>query len=214
MVRAFDQKPGHRSVKESVTHPRTGTTIRSPRIVAKREHVREQLVAAGGRLFAAHGLVQVSVEDILAEAEISRRTFYSYFANKFELVAGLINPALAAGADMLVAVRAQPAEQVLPGIVDCYRQLWDKHSDALTVISSLDPVVMPYIEQGHRQFGAALKAVLEVAETTGQLRNDDALRTFKIISRTAVPLLKIYADHPDGDRLYREAMLALLGKVP
>lgn len=156
---------------------------------------------------------QVSVEDILAAADISRRTFYSYFGNKYELVAGLINPALAAGADMLEALVEQPAEALLPGVVDCYRRLWALHSDGLTVIAALDPAVMPYIESGHRKFGSALKAVLERAEHAGLLRNNDATCSFRIISRTAVPLLKIYADHPNGSALYRDAMLALLSET-
>lgn len=167
---------------------------------------------AGGRLIAERGVAQVSVEDILAAADISRRTFYSYFGNKYELVAGLINPALAAGADMLKALAEQPADTLLPGIVDCYRRLWDLHSDGLTVIAALDPAVMPYIENHHRKFGSALKRALTRAERAGLLRNNDAAYSFRVISRTAVPLLKIYADHPNGSALYRDAMLALLSE--
>jgi hypothetical protein len=40
----------------------------------------------------------------------------------------------------------------------------------------------------------------------------DATCSFRIISRTAVPLLKIYADHPNGSALYHDAMLALLSE--
>lgn len=175
--------------------------------------MRDHLVSAGGRLFAERGPAKVSVEDILAEVDISRRTFYTHFANKFELLGGVINPVLENGAQKLAAAcQAQP-QSLLNGIVDCYRELWESHSDALTIIAALDPAVMPYIESGHRKFGAALKKILKQAERAGQLRNDDALYTFRIISRTAVPLLKIYADHPDGSELYRSAMLSLLGKT-
>jgi len=52
------------------------------------------------------------------------------------------------------------------------------------------------------------------AEQASVLRNDDAVYTFKVITRTAVPLLKIYADHPGSARLYRESVLALLSKGP
>jgi hypothetical protein len=83
--------------------------------------------------------------------------------------------------------------------------------DALSVIALLKPEVMPYIESGHRKFGAALKKLLKLAEKSGTLRNNDAQYTFSIITRTAVPLLKIYADHPERGSLYRKAILALLG---
>ena len=36
--------------------------------------------------------------------------------------------------------------------------------------------------------------------------------SIKVITRTAVSLLKIYADHRDNTRLYRESMLALLSE--
>ena len=48
------------------------------------------------------------------------------------------------------------------------------------------------------------------AEAGGQLRNDSAMDSFRVLTRTAVPLLRVYQDHPDGQRLYRESMTALL----
>jgi len=199
-------------MSESTEHPRTGAAIRSPLIVAKRRNVRDRILDTGGRLFAARGLAQVSVEDILAEAKVSRRTFYGYFANKYELVASIINPALAEGTTILTEAERQSPECLLPGIVDCYLRLWASHRDALSAIASLEPGVMPYVESDHRKFGAMMKQLLALAEKAGALRNNDAAYTFKIITRTAVPLLKIYADHPEGQSLYREAMLVLLGK--
>ena len=60
----------------------------------------------------------------------------------------------------------------------------------------------------------ALKGVLARAEEAGALLNDDAMMSFKVISRTAIPLLKIYAAHPQGEDLYRRSMLGLLAKAP
>ena len=198
-------------MSESTTHPRTGNTIRSPRIVAKRQHVRDRILATSGRLFAERGPAATSVKEILAEAEISRRTFYGFFASKYELVASLINPLLEEGAELLTAVANQPPARAVPGIVDCYLQLWASHREALSVIALLSPDVMPYIDEQHRRFGATLKRVLKSAEQAGMLRNDSAQLTFRVITKTAVPLLKIYADEPDGEQQYRAAMLALLG---
>ncbi len=177
----------------------------------KRGEAAGRILAAGGRLFANRGLAQVSVEDILAEAKVSRRTFYAYFANKYELVASLINPALAEGVSLLTEVRRQDSKLLLPGIVDAYVKLWNSHQDALSAIESLESDVMPYIEMGHKKFVAVLKTLLDSAAKAGELRNDDAQYTFQLITRTAVPLLKVYADHPDGQELYRAGMLALLG---
>jgi AcrR family transcriptional regulator len=46
----------------------------------------EQLLEAGGRVFAAHGYRQSSVEAILESAGLSRRTFYKYFGNRLDLL--------------------------------------------------------------------------------------------------------------------------------
>lgn len=176
----------------------------------KRGQVRGRLLNTGGPLIADRGLARVSVEDILAAAEVSRRTFYGYFANKYELVAGLLNPALDAGAAYLSATPRDPQASTLARVVDCYLYLWQHHSHGLTIIAAADADVMPYIDKAHRRFGTQLKKLLQQAERAGELRNADAAYTFRIITRTAVPLLKIYADHPDGAALYRESMLALL----
>jgi AcrR family transcriptional regulator len=200
------------SMDSSAVPLKSGTTQRSPRIVARRQRVREELIRTGSRLIAARGLAQVSVADILAEVGTSRRTFYGYFANKYELVASVLNPVFVAGAERLTDTSRQPPASSVLGIVDCYVALWNSHRDALNIIAALEPAVMPYIEEGHKQFGAALTKVLKRAEKAGVLRNGDAGYTFKVITRTAVPLLKIYADHPDSMKLYRESMLALLSK--
>ena len=42
---------------------------------------RRRILDGAGRVFAARGLRSATVRDILAEAEVSRRTFYLYFPN-------------------------------------------------------------------------------------------------------------------------------------
>ena len=195
----------------SAATPRSGNAIRSDRILAKRERVRQALLATAARLIADRGLESISVEEILAEVGISRRTFYGYFANKYELAASVVTPALVDGEAMLAKLEEEPETAALAGIVDCYYALWDRHREALVAISSLQASVMPYMEDHHNRFVKALDGMLKRAERAGVLRNGDAGISFRIISRTAVPLLKIYASHPRGARLYRESMLALLG---
>jgi len=183
----------------------------SPHMERKRARVRQALQSSGVRLVAEHGLEKVSVEQILSAAGYSRRTFYGYFENKLQLLASVMNPAFEEGALFLEEALKQDAEKLLAGTVDCYLKLWKNHRDALIAITALsDPAIAPYIESGHRKFGGTLQRVLRRAADAGVLRNNDANFSFKVISRTAVPLLKIYDTHPDGVRLYQESMLALL----
>ncbi len=76
----------------------------------------------------------------------------------------------------------------------------------------MDRSILPYIEEAHANFGKAMQSLLERAESGGALRNDRADYTFKVISRTAIPLLKVYQDHPDLEQIYTQSMLALLAK--
>lgn len=179
-------------------------------MLEKRERTREALQRSAAKLFTERGIAAVSVEEILADAGVSRRTFYGFFANKYELAASLVNPALADGAAELEELAGGDDNSLVDGVVGCYLHLWERHGDSLALIASLDADVLPLIEESHRRFGGALREVLERAAAAGHLRNGDAMLSFRVISRTAVPLLKIYADHPRRRELFRDSMLALL----
>jgi AcrR family transcriptional regulator len=55
----------------------------------KKLHTRAALSRAALRLALEHGLENVRVDDIAAEAGVSRRTFANYFSNKEEAIAAL-----------------------------------------------------------------------------------------------------------------------------
>jgi AcrR family transcriptional regulator len=60
-----------------------------PRTVRKRERTRGELVAAAERLVAARGLDAVSIDDITAEADVAKGTFYTHFEDKDDLAAAI-----------------------------------------------------------------------------------------------------------------------------
>ena len=77
-----------------VTTERSSKMIdsRSPRVARRRRRMRDALLVAGAKQFATRGIAQVSVEDLLAEADISRSTFYDIFSSKNKLLENIINP--------------------------------------------------------------------------------------------------------------------------
>lgn len=52
-----------------------------------------QLREAGLRLFLAHGVETVTIDDIAKEAGTAKGNFYRYFEDKEDLVAGIVQPA-------------------------------------------------------------------------------------------------------------------------
>jgi hypothetical protein len=52
--------------------------------------------------------------------------------------------------------------------------------------------------------------VLRAAERAEILRNGSAQYSLKVIARTAIPLLRVYDDHPAAPAMFRDALRGLL----
>lgn len=50
----------------------------------------ERILAAADRLFYEHGIRAVGVDAVAAEAEVSKRTLYNYYATKDDLIAAYL----------------------------------------------------------------------------------------------------------------------------
>lgn len=97
----------------------------------KRRETRQRIIDAGLKLFAAKGYEASTLDDIAAEAGISRRTFFHYFKSKDEILlslqsglgealsnaardcSGAEEPLLAMKARMLEISRRYPAAELL-----------------------------------------------------------------------------------------------------
>jgi TetR/AcrR family transcriptional regulator, transcriptional repressor for nem operon len=53
----------------------------------KHETTREKIAESAGRLFNRHGFNAVSIDDVMADAGLTRGSFYNYFSSKTELYA-------------------------------------------------------------------------------------------------------------------------------
>jgi AcrR family transcriptional regulator len=74
----------------------------------KRQQTRERLTKVAMELFLKRGFEETTLDDIAAAANISRRTFFHYFASKEDLVLAWQD----AGTDFLVAaILARPVEE-------------------------------------------------------------------------------------------------------
>jgi AcrR family transcriptional regulator len=194
----------------TVRKPRRRTRITSARVLDRRGQVWEQLLAVAGGLMAEHGIAAVSVEQILLGAGISRGTFYGYCRNKSDLVVAIVMPVFAEGTAVLERLAGQAPGKVVDGIIALYQELWRGHRNALLMIPAIDAATFSRLRVAHGSFTGAMQSALERAAAGGRLRSGSAALSFRVISRTAVPLLRVYDGHPDGERLYQESMAALL----
>jgi AcrR family transcriptional regulator len=197
-------------MKAAITQPRTGKAIRSAKVVNRRGEIRDKLLDAGARLFVERGIANVSVEELIDAAGISRSTFYGFFANKNELAASILMPVFDSGIAALNKLRNLHPRQAAEGLVDMYLQLWNEHRNALLLAADFDETIFPYIDASHRAFGDAMQEALKVIDSGGLLRNENVELTFMVLAKTGIPLLRIYQNQDDLPRIYRDSMLALL----
>lgn len=172
--------------------------------------MRDALLVAGAKQFATRGIAQVSVEDLLAEADISRSTFYDIFSSKNKLLENIINPIFDMAILSILNLREVSADSGLKGIFETYLELWRAHREGLLLITAVDAATFRNFEEQHRALNDALYEVLSKAERASLLRNGSAKFSLKVLARTAIPMLKIYDDHPSGEALFVDAMTALL----
>ncbi len=96
---------------------------------------RRRILAAAGELFAEHGVRGLPVRELLARAEISRRTFYQHFDNLDAVAEQLYAEAMDAMLGALVEgfQQAAPGEQVRDGVA-AYLQFHLEQGPLLTVL--------------------------------------------------------------------------------
>jgi len=185
----------------------------SARVARRRQRMRDALLAAGARQFAKRGVAPVTVEELIAEADVSRATFYGFFSSKYKLLEDILNPVFELAIGSIRRLATRPAEAALDGLVDIYVKLWREHSEGLLLFPIVSPDVFTHFEAQHRSLNAAMLDVLINAERADLLRNGSAQYSLQVIARTAIPLLRVYDGHPAAELLFRDALKGLLTRA-
>jgi AcrR family transcriptional regulator len=74
----------------------------------KKQRVREEIIAAGLKRFARDGFDATTIDDIVKDVGVSRRTFFRYFETKQDVVTGWFERARSG---LREALEARPAEE-------------------------------------------------------------------------------------------------------
>ena len=94
-----------KQAKSQVSKPKSGDAVPGLR-ARKRRQTRERLTRAAMALFLERGFEATTLDDIAAAADISRRSFFHYFASKEDVVFAWQEDSTAA---LIAAVAARPA---------------------------------------------------------------------------------------------------------
>ncbi|TDD74508.1 TetR/AcrR family transcriptional regulator [Actinomadura rubrisoli] len=97
----------------------------------KKRRTRHALATAALRLFAEHGYEETTVADIAAAADVSPRTFFSYFPSKEDVVFAEVDDRLAEVAERLaeVAPGRSPLETIRMCLADVLWAIVSEHGE-------------------------------------------------------------------------------------
>lgn len=182
----------------------------SPKIRSRQNRTRQRILRESARLFVERGFENVSVEDIIAASEIARSSFYRFFDNREAVLSQIVQPVFEHGARLLARRPEPEPAKALDHIVQTYLQLWRDSADALRVSARVRGVNFSLFREGHNGYRQKLMHLLERAEKAGLLRNQDADLSGRLIARTAIPMLEIYAGRADLEEIFTNSMRGLL----
>jgi len=142
---------------------------------ATKEHRRKSLVDAAWRCVARDGYRNLRVDDVCAEAGLSKGAFYTYFDRKQDLLVALLDDDAAGLSDLVEAAAAEPSgvEQIrrfVSGLVDrgADAAAVQLRADLWAEIASDDSIRRRFLE-AMQQRRVRLAGVIEAAVVAGDL---------------------------------------------
>ena len=193
---------------------RIPSTSSSPRVRSRRDRTRQRILQVSTRLFHEKGFDKVSVEDILSGADLARSSFYRFFANRSEVLAGVIRPVFEMGVRELDSIPAGTPGQVMDSIFRLYLKLWDADSQRLQLATRMGGPYFELFRDVHNAFREVLYRRVAEVESSGILLNANAADTARLIARCAVPVMEVYAQDPRFPDLFLTSMRGLLLRDP
>ncbi len=184
----------------------------SQKIIDRRNRLCSNLVSIGAEKFATQGAENVSVEDIIDQAQIARSTFYSFYSNKEELLKDVVCPVFELGIRKFSELKAEDPTELILGIARVYLTLWERDHHALSLSFRLAHKYFPLIEDLHHQYMDTVRRLVATVEHSGILRSGNAQYTSRLIARSAIPILEVYGNDENYRELFLESMQGLLLK--
>lgn len=167
----------------------------------RRSETRRKIISAARKLFKKQGFEQVSVNQIVAEANVAKGTFYQYYETKIDVLVDLTRDD---GAEkMRVALEAvRQGAAALPVLHDYVQQLslwFEDHKNFAEAIalSALKTVGLEDKLDSSHYSRTFMLELIKLAQQQGVLRNDiDAKELGRIIGSTLVVSVIAWSKNP------------------
>ncbi len=182
----------------------------SRKVARRQDRTRERILTESATLFLAEGFSGVSVDRIVAAAGIARSSFYRFFSNREEVLSSIIRPVFEHGVATMREIAGARPRNVIDGVLDMYLSLWNAGAPSLRLATRMGGAYFRLFEDVHREFRVALTDLMRRVEPTGLLLNGSGGDSARLIARTAVPVLEVYAGNPRLEFLFRQTMTGLL----
>lgn len=161
----------------------------------RKQELRTRIEDAAYRLFKAQGIDETSIEQICAEADVARRTFYGHFPNKHALLGGLgISRVYSQCEPMLRALMAnhQTTRERLEGMIDYIETNFAGYQEIDRQLFLLGPAAFAENREQQREVSSsAMESFTRLIEAGREL--DDVRTDFspEIMASTVVGTLNM-----------------------
>ena len=182
-------KPG-RQAKSKLSKPKSGSAVPGLR-ARKRQQTRERLTRAAMALFLERGFEATTLDDIAAAADVSRRSFFHYFASKEDVVFAWQEELSAA---LMAAVAARPASESMltaaeNAIAAMARQVDANEAIAMSCLKRDNPALQARDQVKYEKLERALAEAL--GKRAGAKENVKTEREARLVAMIATGAMRV-----------------------
>ena len=190
---------------------------RQPSPARRRRSARARLTQVARDMFAERGFVATSLDDVVAEAGVTKGSLYHHFASKTELFAAALEQEAERLFDLVVgdlSAEEDPWEAARAGIRAFLRASQDPGMQRIMFVDGPSALGWEGVREIESRYGLALiKASIETLTASGELRahNVDVLAHLLFGALVEGALVIMRPERPDQEAVAVESeVLALL----
>lgn len=189
------------------------TQITSGKVLRRRARTRDNLLRVSAMRFVADGVENVTIDDIVEEADIARGTFYSLFESKEDLIKSIIHPVFENAIVALDSLESSGSQELLRGVLEIYATLWEEMPHALLLAFRINRKFFYLLQELHDPFAHNVAEIFQCLEKAKILRTT-AREGHRLLGRCAIEVLYVIGENENWRELFIKSMEGLLLRQP